>query len=127
LKTGGSIQVYIMKMRNKMAGYPDKNNGYQMWITDLQLMATDAPSGHKIITQCLEIAQMLIEKNISYGDSALSPIRIFSQADNQEQIKIRIDDKINRIKNGSGFAGDNDIDDMIGYLILLKIAKANSN
>ena len=104
-----------------------KEKGYQMWVTDLQLMATSAPSGNKIITQCLEIAQMLIEKNISYGDSALSPIRIFSQADNQEQIKIRIDDKINRIKNGSGFAGDNDIDDMIGYLILLKIAKANSN
>jgi hypothetical protein len=110
-----------------MFGYPNKQNGFQLWVTDLQLMATDAPSGNKIITQCLEVAQMLIEKNISYGDSALSPIRIFSQADNQEQIKIRIDDKINRIKNGSGFAGDNDIDDMIGYLILLKIAKANSN
>jgi hypothetical protein len=110
-----------------MAGYPEKEKGFQMWITDLQLIATDAPSGQKIIAQCLEIAGMLIEKNISYGDSALSPIRIFSQADNQEQIKIRIDDKINRIKNGSGFAGDNDIDDMIGYLILLKIAKANSN
>jgi hypothetical protein len=106
-----------------MADYPEKEKGYQMWVTDLQLMATSAPSGNKIITECLDIAQMLIEKNISYGDSALSPIRIFSQADNQEQIKIRIDDKINRIKNGSGFAGDNDIDDMIGYLILLKIAK----
>jgi hypothetical protein len=106
-----------------MAGYPEKDNGYQMWVTDLQLMATNAPSGHKIIRECLEMAELLINKNISYGDSALSPIRIFSQADNQEQIKIRIDDKINRIKNGSGFAGDNDIDDMIGYLILLKIAK----
>jgi hypothetical protein len=106
-----------------MTDYPNKNGGYQAWVTDLQLMATDAPSGHKIITECLDIAEMLIKKNISYGDSALSPIRIFSQADNQEQIKIRIDDKINRIKNGSGFAGDNDIDDMIGYLILLKIAK----
>ena len=106
-----------------VTSYPNKENGYQMWVTDLQLMATDAPSGNKIIVECLEIAQMLIEKNISYGDSALTPIRIFSQADNQEQIKIRIDDKINRIKNGSGFAGDNDIDDMIGYLILLKIAK----
>lgn len=105
----------------------NKNNGYQAWITDLQLLSLGAPSGNKIISQCLEIAEMLINKNISYGDSALSPIRIFSQADNQEQIKIRIDDKINRIKNGSGFAGDNDIDDMIGYLILLKIAKANSN
>ena len=110
-----------------MAGYPEKEKGFQMWITDLQLIATDAPSGQKIIRQCLEIAEMLINKNISYGDSALSPIRIFSQADNQEQIKIRIDDKINRVKNGSGFAGDNDIDDLIGYLILLKIAKANSN
>jgi hypothetical protein len=106
-----------------MTDYPNKSGGYQAWITDLQLIATDAPSGQRIIAECLEIAEMLIKKNISYGDSALSPIRIFSQADNQEQIKIRIDDKINRIKNGSGFAGDNDIDDMIGYLILLKIAK----
>ena len=107
-----------------MAGtdYPNKDS-YQSWVTDLQLIATDAPSGHKIIRECLDMAEMLINKNISYGDSALSPIRIFSQADNQEQIKIRIDDKINRIKNGSGFAGDNDIDDMIGYLILLKSAK----
>ena len=104
-------------------GYPNKTQGYMHWVNDLQLIATDAPSGIKIINECLEIAEMLIKKNISYGDSALSPIRIFSQADNQEQIKIRIDDKINRIKNGSGFAGDNDIDDMIGYLILLKIAK----
>jgi hypothetical protein len=110
-----------------MAGYPEKEKGYQMWITDLQLIATNAPSGGKIIRECLEIAEMLIQKNISYGDSALSPIRIFAQSDNQEQIKIRIDDKINRIKNGKGFAGDNDIDDMIGYLILLKIAKSNSN
>jgi hypothetical protein len=106
-----------------MTDYPNKSGGYQAWITDLQLIATDAPSGQRIIAECLEIAEMLIKKNISYGDSALSPIRIFSQADNQEQIKIRIDDKINRIKNGSGFAGDNDIDDMVGYLILLKIAK----
>ncbi len=83
-----------------MAGYPEKDKGYQQWITDLQLIATDAPSGSRIIRECLEIAEMLINKNISYGDSALSPIRIFSQADNQEQIKIRIDDKINRIKNG---------------------------
>ena len=105
-----------------MAGYPEKEKGYQMWITDLQLMATDAPSGNPIIRGCLDIAEMLIRKNISYGDSALSPVRIFAQSDNVEQIKIRIDDKINRVKNNQGFAGDNDIDDLIGYLILLKIA-----
>ena len=65
---------------------------------------------------------MLIDKNISYGYSALSPKRIFSTADNVEQLKIRIDDKLNRISNAQGYPGDNDIDDMIGYLILLKIA-----
>lgn len=104
--------------------YPNKDNGYQMWVTDLQLMATDAPSGHKIITECLEVAEMLIKKNVSYGDSALHPMRLFAQSDSVEQLKVRIDDKLNRIKNSQGFAGDNDIDDLIGYLILLRIAMA---
>lgn len=105
-----------------MAGYPDKDNGYQMWVTDLQLMATDAPSGHRIIKECLEIAEMLIKKNVSYGDSALNPMRLFAQSDSVEQLKVRIDDKLNRIKNSQGFAGDNDIDDLVGYLVLLRIA-----
>jgi hypothetical protein len=107
-----------------MAGYPEKNNGYQMWVTDLQLMATDAPSGHKIMSECLEIAEMLIKKNVSYGDSALNPMRLFAQSDSVEQLKVRIDDKLNRIKNSQGYAGDNDIDDLIGYLVLLRIAMA---
>ena len=89
---------------------------------DLYLHSMSAPSGHKIFNACHEIAQLLIEKNISYGDSALSPNRIFAQSDNVEQLKVRIDDKLNRVKNNQGFAGDNDIDDLIGYLILLKIA-----
>jgi hypothetical protein len=89
---------------------------------DLYLHSTSAPSGYKIWAACHEIAHLLIEKNISYGDSALSPNRIFAQSDNVEQLKVRIDDKLNRVKNNQGFAGDNDIDDLIGYLILLKIA-----
>jgi hypothetical protein len=92
---------------------------------DLYLHAVSAPAGHKILNACLEVAQMLIEKNISYGNSALDPIRIFSTADSTEQLKVRIDDKLNRVKNNKGFAGDNDIDDLIGYLILYKIAKSN--
>jgi len=105
-----------------MTDYPNKAGGYQAWITDLQLISTDAPSGHKIIVECLEIAEMLIKKNVSYGNSALDPIRIFSKADSTEQIRVRIDDKLNRIQNDQAFPGDNDIDDLIGYLILLKIA-----
>jgi len=105
-----------------MAGYPEKEKGYQMWVTDLQLIATDAPSGQKILNECLEVAGMLFKKNIAYGDSALNPMRLFATSDSVEQLKVRIDDKLNRINHAQGFAGDNDIDDLIGYLILLKIA-----
>jgi hypothetical protein len=94
----------------------------QFHCNDLYQHSLKAPSGSKIWMVCHEIAQLLIEKNISYGDSALSPSRIFAQSDNVEQIKIRIDDKLNRVKNNQGYAGDNDVDDLIGYLILLKIA-----
>jgi hypothetical protein len=66
---------------------------------------------------------MLIEKNIAYGDSALDPVRIFSKADPAEQLRVRIDDKLSRLMKGTEYVGDNDIDDLIGYLVLLKIAK----
>jgi len=89
---------------------------------DLYLRSVGAPAGNKIWGACHEIAHMLIEKNISYDNSALEQARIFSTADSTEQLKVRIDDKLNRVKNNQGFAGDNDIDDLIGYLILLKIA-----
>jgi hypothetical protein len=95
--------------------------------SDLYLKSVGAPAGNKIWAACHEIAHMLIEKNISYGNSALEPARIFSTADSTEQLKVRIDDKLNRVKNNQGYAGDNDIDDLIGYLVLYKIARANSD
>ena len=67
------------------------------------------------------IADMLIEKNKSYGNSALEPVRIFSKADSIEQICVRIDDKLSRIRNGCNFANEDTINDLIGYLFLLKI------
>jgi hypothetical protein len=94
---------------------------------DLYLHATGAPSGPKIWATCHEIAHMLIDKNISYGNSALDPVRIFSKADPREQLHVRIDDKLNRLMKGTEYPGDNDIDDLIGYLVLLKIAKSKSD
>lgn len=84
-------------------------------------------NAHKeILNVCNYIADMLIEKNKSYGNSALEPVRIFSGSDNVEQIKVRIDDKLSRFASGGAFPGDNDIDDLIGYLVLLKVALRNS-
>lgn len=72
---------------------------------------------------CKDISNLLIEKNRSYGNSALDPVRIFSHSDSQEQINVRIDDKLSRFARGKEYQGDNDIDDLIGYLVLLKVAR----
>lgn len=77
---------------------------------------------HEIVAVCDELKEMLIEKNRSYGNSALAPVRIFSKSDNVEQLMVRIDDKLSRFARGTEFPGDNDIDDLLGYLILLKVA-----
>lgn len=73
---------------------------------------------------CDQIKELLLEKNAKYGDSALNPTRVFSKANAVEQILVRIDDKLNRVKQGAGLlANDEDVVmDLIGYLVLLKIA-----
>jgi ubiquinone biosynthesis protein Coq4 len=67
-----------------------------------------------------DISALLIEKNQSYGNSAIDPVRVFSNADSLEQIKVRIDDKLSRIKRGNNAFNEDTIKDLIGYLILLE-------
>lgn len=69
------------------------------------------------------IADMLIRKNAAYGNSALDPVRIFSQADAVEQIRVRIDDKLSRLKRGSACDDEDTVGDLIGYLVLLRVAE----
>lgn len=78
----------------------------------------------QIALVCDEIKELLLSKNAKYGDSALNPVRVFSKASPVEQILVRVDDKLSRIKSGAGLiANDEDVlNDLIGYLVLLKIA-----
>lgn len=69
-----------------------------------------------------ELKEVLIQKNKAYGDAALNPVRIFSKADAVEQIKVRLDDKISRLARGKE-AGEDVYLDLMGYLILLRIAQ----
>ena len=81
----------------------------------------------QISSICDDIKELLLYKNIKYGNSALNPVRIFSKSDEVEQILVRIDDKLNRIKQGSGLIDEDEdvLIDLIGYLVLLKIALKN--
>ena len=78
----------------------------------------------KISVVCDDIKELLIHKNRKYGNSALQPNRIFSKCSATEQLLVRIDDKLNRIMKGAGLlANDEDVvNDLIGYLVLLKIS-----
>lgn len=77
----------------------------------------------KISYVCDSIRDMLLDKNESYGNSALDPVRIFSDADADEQLRTQIDHKLSRIQKGHDYENEDTILDLIGYLILLKIAQ----
>jgi hypothetical protein len=77
----------------------------------------------EVMDICNGVAEMLIEKNRKYGDSALSPKRVFSKMSAVETIKVRLDDKISRINSAQSDEDEDPYWDMMGYLVLLRIAK----
>ena len=80
-------------------------------------------SANKITRTANAVRDLLLEKNAAYGDSALKPSNIFARGSAVENIACRIDDKFMRIKNkGLNDATEDTLQDLIGYLILLKIA-----
>jgi len=76
---------------------------------------------------CDEIKIILLDKNRKYGDSAINPKRVFSKLSPIEQINVRLDDKISRIES----AQDDDLEDaeldLVGYLVLKRVAKLVQN
>lgn len=77
--------------------------------------------GSHVKAVTLGVASMLISKNAQYGNSALEPSRIFSRSSPREQIFVRIDDKLSRIKAQHPDDQEDTILDLIGYLVLLKV------
>lgn len=84
---------------------------------------TEKEFEQKVRSVCNEIADMLVEKNKSYGNSALEPIHCFYKGTSAESIKVRIDDKLSRIMRGNEYGTDDTVKDLIGYLILLRVIK----
>jgi hypothetical protein len=90
-------------------------------------MATTDPqaageAARLIVKECDALAAMLLAKNRAYGNSALEPVRIFSRADAEEQIRVRLDDKLSRLLRGSAAGEDVELD-LLGYLVLLRVAR----
>ena len=85
--------------------------------------AYDAAAAQAAITEeCDGIKKMLLQKNRLYGNSALEPVRVFSKAGAVEQIRVRLDDKLSRLASGRADEDEDVTLDLIGYLVLLRIA-----
>lgn len=76
-----------------------------------------------IIKECNDIKNLLLEKNRKYGDSAITRGVLFDISP-VVAIKARLNDKFARLKNDNKDEDEDIIKDILGYLILLRIAIA---
>jgi hypothetical protein len=74
-----------------------------------------------IIEECDSIKNLLLEKNIKYGDSATKKGVVFDLSP-VVAIKARINDKLSRLKKDSKDEDEDIILDLLGYFILLRIS-----
>ena len=120
-----AYQAYIEGVSGPCSGcIPDSAESNWMPIeVDITAAKSTRDASFGIARQCDAIKEMLLEKNRKYGNSALEPKRIFSRASPLEQINVRIDDKLSRLMSAQSDE-DEDVDlDLIGYLILRRVAK----
>lgn len=79
--------------------------------------------GEEVTDVLAGVREMLIDKNRKYGDSALNPVRLFSKASPIEQLKVRLDDKLSRLSSGQPDDTEDVELDLLGYLVMLRIAR----
>jgi hypothetical protein len=75
-----------------------------------------------IIDTCNGLRDMLVSKNRSYGNAALDPEHITSNLGAVAGIRLRINDKLTRLKKGTAEWNEDTILDLAGYFILWRIA-----
>lgn len=79
----------------------------------------DTPTFKPIMRVFAGLSLFLAVKNMKYGNSALEPKRVFSRASAEEQLLVRLDDKVSRLMNRKEEElAKNDVVDLLGYLVL---------
>jgi len=77
-----------------------------------------------IVNECNDVRDLLLTKNRDYGSAFAFPIGIFAKGlDAEAQIRVRIDDKLNRLKTGINQISEDTEMDLIGYFILLRVLR----
>tara|TARA_Y100000361_G_C11152402_1_gene341960 strand:- start:535 stop:963 length:429 start_codon:yes stop_codon:yes gene_type:complete len=111
---------------NKSYSVPLEEHNKYYWDTDRNGLVSNIKSqfSNRLDRAAKKITDLLKSKNEAYGNTALNPTNVFSKLNASEAICARIDDKLSRIKNKGIYDETEDtVDDLIGYLFLLKLAK----
>lgn len=77
----------------------------------------------------LMLTDLLIRKNLRYGNSATDPVAVFARGlTPEERMAVRMDDKVNRIVRGQGLSddGEDPYVDLAGYLLLSIVARTEA-
>ena len=82
-------------------------------------MIKDTPAVDRACAWLDGVKAMLREKNRAYGNSAASPMHVFSKLSPADGIRVRIDDKLKRIALGDGSGNEDAVKDLVGYLAFL--------
>lgn len=93
---------------------------------DSEVKFVNNPFLRELEREVVGIFKLLKSKNAAYGNAALNPVRIFSKAPADEQINVRIDDKLSRLARGHDAGEDVELD-LIGYLLLKRVQRRLDN
>jgi len=91
--------------------------------TSTSLIKKGAETNELLENELQRLRDLFIEKNEQYNDSLQHPLSTFHKGDVVSGICARLDDKLGRIRE-SGISEHtiDTIDDLIGYLVHLRIA-----
>ena len=98
------------------------NHTEVIWVKKEKKVTKMADTKQQIMETCESVAAMLTDKNTKYGDSAISPVKVFSKLDAANSLAVRMDDKISRLMNNKEIRRD-DLTDLVGYCILFMISQ----
>lgn len=115
------LRVYTEKLED----YVKDMEGYLLKDNQNKNCDTSSCDNFSIMLDTItaQLTNLLKEKNKAYGNTALNPPNIFSKLSSTEAICARLDDKLSRIQNkGINDKTEDTIDDVIGYLLLLKMS-----
>jgi len=124
LDVAHALEANILS-HEKLGGKEGQPINPKMFLSKEELAEADKRNefGKSLLQVTREITNLLIEKNKAYGDTALNPPKIFSKLSSTEAICARLDDKISRIQNkGINDDTEDTVNDLIGYLLLLKMS-----